>query len=111
MALPTDGRVLWPRSQPAPAMLAVGVATGRGSVTMEMVAGGTTMGVMAAGVVMEAAATATGMGGGGAGGFGARCLDGAALAGAGGCGSATSNTDSLMVGGVGVDSCGDREGE
>jgi hypothetical protein len=42
-------------------------------------------------------------GGGGAGGFEARCLDGAALAGAGGWGSATSNTDSLMVG---VDSYG-----
>ena len=71
---------------------------------MEMVAGGATAGLMAAGVVMAAATgTATGMGGGGAGGFEARCLDGTALAGAGGWGSATSNTDSLMVG---VDSYG-----
>ena len=110
--LPTDGRVLWLRSQPAPATLAAG-GGGRGSGAIEMVAGAIEMvaGVMATGAVIAAgavmaAAAAVGMGGGGAGGFEGRCLDVAVLEGAGGCGSGVSATDSLMVGGAGEVSYG-----
>lgn len=75
--VPTDGRVLWDRSQPATDEETLTRGAGLGEMEMD------------AGVAL----TTTGAGGGGAGGLGARCL--MDLEGAGGWGSADSG--SLVV--------------
>lgn len=75
-ALPTDGRVLWERSQPAPAAGSLAGGAGLGEMEMDALV----------------ALTAGAAGGWGAGGLGALCLADLAGAGAGGWGSAGSDS-------------------